>query len=200
MEEIPQEKIIEKSSDEISEDLKPKNKNKSGLTSERAKKMVEKAKKSPRHGKHGRLKKTIAIEEAYRRVQEKIIERSMKLIDTQTLIAHGTIKIFCIHSHWEGNGKKKSLIRDRPYLVENDEDIINVIDYQYGGGETDPNKHEKDDDEYDYYFISTKDPDNRAIKDQLDRIGLKAPDKIDITSEGKEIKQVTLVPPSANTK
>lgn len=191
MEDNVQEKIIEKSSDEVSRALK-QNKNKSGLTTKKAKEMAEKAKKSPRHGKHGKLKKTIAIEEAYKRVQEKIIERSLKLIDTQTILAHGTIKIFCIHSHWEGSGKKKSLIRDKPYLVEDDETIINVIDYQYGDGDTDPNDHEDDDDEFDYYFVSTKDPDNRAIKDQLDRIGLKAPDKIDLTTLGEKIQQVVI--------
>lgn len=179
-------KNTQKSSIKVSEGLKKPR----GFTKENAKAMAEKAKQSPNHGKHGPLKTTILIEDAYKAIQQKIIERSMKLIDTQTLLAQGTIKIFCIHSHWEGSGKKKALIRDKAYLVEDDEEIIKIIDYEYGDGDN-PNEHDHEDDEFDYFFVVTKDPDNRAIKDQLDRIGLKAPDKLDLTSGGKEIKQIT---------
>lgn len=161
-------------------------------TSERAKELRAKVKS------RGKNKKTLLIEEAYKNIQEKLIERSMKNIDTQTILAHGTIKIFCIHSHWEERGKKKSLIRDRAYLVENDETIMKVIDYEYGEGEN-PNEHDHEDDEFDYYFVATKDPDNRAIKDQLDRIGLKAPDKLDVTSKGESIKQIIIENPNANS-
>lgn len=170
---------------ESQEELNPKPKSKRFVL-DSAKAKEARAKAGPR----GPSKKTVLIKDAYKAIQQKIIERSMKLIDTQTLLAQGTIKVFCIHSHWEGSGKKKSLIRDKAYLVEDDEEIIKVIDYQYGGGDN-PNEHAHDDDEFDYYFVVTKDPDNRAIKDQLDRIGLKSPDKLDVTSGGKVIKQIT---------
>jgi len=166
--------VIDKSSNMVSNAIKKPR----GITKQNARLMAEKAKKSPKHGKHGRLKKTILIEEAYKNIQEKIIERSMGLINTQTIIAHGTIKIFKIVTTYVGSGKNKKRIREKPVLVTSDEEIAEVIDYEYGDGES-PNDDET------YYFVSVQDPDNRAIKDQLDRIGLKAPDKLDINAKGQ---------------
>lgn len=185
---MPEESNTQNSSVQVSQALPLKRKRGRDLSTTEAKRMAAKAKKSPRHGKHGKLKTTLAIEDAYRRIQEKIIERSMKLIDTQTLLAHGTIKIFRIGSHWEGTGKNKKLVKEKPVLVDKTDEIAEVLDFTYGDGEQDP-------DDEDYYFVTTKDPDNRAIKDQLDRIGLKAPDKVDVTTKGEEIKQIVIINP-----
>lgn len=154
--------------------------------SKRAKEMSKKALKSPRHGKHGKLKKTLAKEEVYRMVQEKLAERALKLIDTQTVVAHGTIKIYKIHYHWEGSGKKRTLIKDKPEIVTNDNEIIHVIDWEFGSREMgDPNEHDHEDEEYEFFFVNTQDPDNRAIESQLNRVFGKAPQKLDLTPGGK---------------
>ena len=109
--------------------------------------------------------------------REKILEeaknivagRTRKLIDTQTVLAMGAIKIFKIHYHWEGSDKKRTLIKDKAEIVENEEEIKKVIDYEYGSGDEDPNSHEDDDKEYDYFFVITKDPDNQALNSLMDR-------------------------------
>ena len=162
----------------------PSHKKKKTLSPERVKEMVEKAKKSPRHGKHGKQKKTLLMEEVYKQVQQKLVERAMGLVDTQTIIAHGTIKVYKIVSHWEGSGKNKRKVRGKPELVTDTEEIAACIDYEYGDGES-PN----DDDEY--FFVSTQDPDNKAIQAQLDRVFGKAPQTIDVTTKGNEIKSIT---------
>ena len=43
-----------------------------------------------------------------------------------------------------------------------------------------------------YYFITTKEPDNRAIDSILNRVFGKATDHIDVTSKGKKIGGVTI--------
>lgn len=130
-------------------------------------------------------KKTLLLEDAYKAVQQKLIERSMSLINTQTVIAHGTIKIYVIPSHWEGTGKNKKKVRGKPELVTDDETIARVIDYKFGDGDN------PSDDDDEYYFVSTQDPDNKAIESQINRIFGKAQANIDVTSGGKEVKQIT---------
>lgn len=99
-----------------------------------------------------------------------IAGRTRKLIDTQTILAMGAIKIYKIHYHWEGSGKKRSLIKDKPEIVENDDDIIQVIDWEFGSGAMgNPNDHDQEDEEYDYFFVMTKEPDNQALNSLMDR-------------------------------
>lgn len=142
------------------------------LSSQEAKKMAEKGKKSPKNGKHGKHKKTLLKEEVFKQVQDRLVERALKLIDTQTVIAHGTIKVYKIVTHYEGSGKNRRKVRGKPELVENDSEIAAAIDYEYGDGDS-----PSTDDEY--FFVSTKDPDNKAIQSQIDRVMGKAPQKIE---------------------
>jgi hypothetical protein len=159
--------------------LKKPNKRGYHLTSERAKELRSKVKS------HGKAKKTLIKEEVWRQAEQKLMSRTLGLIDTQTIIAHGTIKIYKIVSHTVGYGKNKKTIKEKPELIINDTEISRVLDWEYGSKDDDPNTDEE------YFFVSVQHPDNNAIKDQLNRIGLKSPDKIDITSGGKEIQQIT---------
>lgn len=171
--------------DSVLPDLKAqKTKKKNTLTSKQAKALSLKAQKSPLIGKHGKHKKTLLLEEAYKQVQERLIQRSLKLIDTQTVIAHGTIKVYKMVSHFEGSGKNRKKVRGRPEIVTNEDEIAAAIDYSYGDGDNPT-------DEDEYFFVTTKDPDNKAIQSQVDRIFGKAAQSIDLTSAGKEIKQIT---------
>ena len=162
----------------ISKVLKKKPR-KTHLSSEKAKEMSEKGKKTGKQGKHGKRKRTLLLEEVQKEIQRRLVERSLKLIDTQTVIAHGTIKVFKIT--YSMIGKKK--VRNPPELVTNDEEIASAIAYEYSDGEC-PNT----DDEY--FFISTVAPDGKAIESQLNRLLGKAPQSIDLTTKGKEFKNI----------
>lgn len=113
---------------------------------------------------------TIDREKILEEAKNIIAGRTRRLIDTQTILAMGAIKIFKIHFHWEGSGKKRTLVKDKPVIVENDEEIAHVIDWEYGsGGMGNPNDHDSEDEEYDYFFVMTKDPDNQALNSLMDR-------------------------------
>lgn len=113
---------------------------------------------------------TIDRERVLEEAKNIIAGRTRKLIDTQTILAMGAIKIYKIHYHWEGSAKKRTLIKDKPEIVENDDEIIQVIDWEFGsGGMGDPNNHDQEDQEYDYYFVMTKEPDNQALNSLMDR-------------------------------
>lgn len=168
------EKININSSPVVSPALEVKVKKPHRFDSKEAKRMSKKALKSPRHGKHGKLKITLAKEEVYRIVQERLAERALKLIDTQTVISHGTMKVYKITYHMEG----KRRVKNPPELVTKDKEIANAIGYEYGGG---PNPSTDDE----YFFITQKDPDNKAIESQLNRVFGKAPQKLDLTPGGK---------------
>lgn len=118
---------------------------------------------------------TIDREKVLELAKDIIAGRTRKLIDTQTILAIGAIKVFVIKSHWEGAGKNKRKVKSKPEIVSNDEDIIKVIDYEYGEGE-DPNT----DDEY--FFVMTKDPDNQAINSLMDRTYGKATENKNVTA------------------
>lgn len=140
--------------------------------------------KGGRNKKGKKHKTTIEREKVLEMAKDLVAGRTRKLIDTQSILAMGAIKIFKIHMHWEGSGKKKSLIRDKPEIVENEEEIIHVLDHEYGSGAMgDPNDHDDEDQEYDYFFVMTKDPDNQAIKDLLDRTFGKATENKNLTIE-----------------
>src|SRR6266403_4701345 len=145
---------IEKSSQEVSIELtQPKKKGRGrNLTTKEAKEMAAKALKSPRHGTHGKLKTTLLKEEVYKQMQQTLLERTMGLINTQTVLAHGTIKIFKIISRTVGSGKNARTIKEKPELVTDTDEIADVIGYQYGDG-ADPSDDET------YYFVTTQEPD-----------------------------------------
>lgn len=101
---------------------------------------------------------TIDRENVLNLAKDIIAGRTRKLVDTQTMLALGTIKVFRIR--YEFVGKKR--IAQKPELVSDDETIANVLYHEYADGE-DPS------DDSEYFFVTTKDPENQAIKDLLDR-------------------------------
>ncbi len=127
---------------------------------------------------------TIEREKVLELAKNIIAGRTRRLIDTQTLLATGSFKIFKIHYHWEGSGKKRTLIKDKPVLVDNDEEIIHVIDHEFGSGDMgNPNDHDHEAEEYDYFFVTTKEPDNQAIDSLLNRTFGKATENKNLTIE-----------------
>lgn len=160
------------------------------LTREKAIAMNAKAVLSPRIGKRGKHKSTLTKEEAFRAVQERIIERSLKLTNAQTMLGLGTIKVFRVDGHYEMFGKVRKLVKDKPKIVKDDDEIIKVLDHEYGDGQ-DPSDFENSDNEYPkFYFVEVKDANNSAIDSQMNRVFGKALEKVDITSQGKSVAPV----------
>lgn len=143
--------------------------------------------KSPRIGKRGKDKATLTKEQVYREMQEKIIARTLKLTNAQSMLGLGTIKVFRIDAHYEMFGKARKLVKEKPVIVKDDEEIIRVLDHEYSDGE-DPNSD--DGSSAQFYFVEVKDASNQAIDSQLNRVFGKAMDKVDITTNGKGIAPV----------
>lgn len=136
------------------------------LTSEMATQLSMKAKLSPKQGKHGKWKKTLMKEEVFKQIQAKLLERSFKLLNTQTVLAHGGMMVFKIKSEWVGVGKKKWLKKGRPEIVKNQHEIAAAINWEYGDASEDENPST----ETEFFFIITKEPDGNSIRDQLNRV------------------------------
>ena len=132
--------------------------NKSKITPESIKKRLEASAKGGRNKRGIKNKSTIDREKVLQLAKDIVAGRTRRLIDTQTLLAMGTIKVFVIR--YEMIGKKK--VAKKPELVTGEEQIINALHYEYADGES-PNDNDE------YYFVTTKDPDNQAINSLLDR-------------------------------
>lgn len=142
---------------------------KKALTPEEAAILKKKLSEAGRRGGHAkkgkRAKHVIDREAALKAWQEGALKRSQGLLNVQSMLALGSIKVFRIDSHWEdsSNGKSKFKVKSKPRLVSNTEEIIAALDYEFGDGES------PSDDET-YYFVTTKDPDGRAIDSMMDRM------------------------------
>ncbi len=136
-----------------------------------------------RQRSYGRLKKgkkhklTIDRERMLEEFKDSVARRSRTLMTAQMVLATGSIQVFRIDTEILGEGKNKKVIRKRPVLVTSTEEIIDALDYEYANGES-PN-----DDEV-YYFVTTKDPDNGAVKDLLDRTFGKAKESMAVEHSG----------------
>ena len=126
------------------------------------------AKKGKKH------KTTIEREKVLELAKDIIAGRTKRLIDTQSILAMGAIKVYVIHSHWEGSGKNKKRVKDKAEIVSDDEEIGRALDYEFGEGD-----NPSDDDSY--YFVMTKEPDNSAIDSLLNRTFGKATENKNLT-------------------
>ena len=117
------------------------------------------AKRGKRH------KATIEREETIEVAKDIIAGRTMALVNKQLELALGEIKVFCVRYHWEGSGENKKLVGSKPKIVRGDEKMSVALDYELGknGYSSNPNTKLR------YFFVMTKEPDNRAINSLLDR-------------------------------
>lgn len=103
-----------------------------------------------------------------------VARRTKTLLNVQTLLAVGSIKVFCIITEVDAKGVQR---RSKPELVVDDEEIIAALDYEYGDGDS-LNDEER------YYFVTTKDPDNAAINSLMDRTFGKPKESVDLKHSG----------------
>ncbi|MDQ0672949.1 hypothetical protein QFZ36_000510 [Pseudarthrobacter siccitolerans] len=104
-----------------------------------------------------------AVLAAYR---ARVARNADRLFNSQLALAEGLQILFRVDKDSKGN--------DLPAVQVTDAAEIKA----YIDGETEGEE---------YYFISTKTPDNRAIDSMLDRAFGKAQQSIDLTSKGKEL-------------
>jgi len=117
-----------------------------------------------------------AIEAAF---HQRILGAVDRLFNSQITLAEGRSYLFRIDEVGEGKEKKR-----RHVLVTDPTEIAKYLDGQLDGvepGETG-----------DYYYLQTKDPDNRSIDSMLDRVFGRAQQKVELTgSDGRD-----LIPPA----
>jgi hypothetical protein len=140
---------------------------------------------SPRTGKRGKDIATLTREQALLNLQEKIIARTSKLANAQSMLGLGTIRVYRIDSHYEQFGKTKKLVKHKPVIVDNDDEITAILDHEYNGAGS-------PDTETQFYFVEVQEPNNTAIDSQLNRVFGKARESIDVTSNGNSIAPVII--------
>lgn len=116
-----------------------------------------------------------AIMRAYK---QRVMQSADVLLNAQLTLAKGMTHLYKIEKYYKGRGKDKKLIHKKPKLVTDDWEIKAYLNGILEDGEL-------EDPADTYYFITTKNPDNRALDSMLDRAFGKASQSIDLTSEGK---------------
>jgi hypothetical protein len=115
------------------------------------------------------------VEEAF---TQRVLNAADRLFNAQLALAEGTTHVFKIVETGEGKQKKREHV-----LVTDPEEIKAFLD-EYDGGSGEMNGE--------YYYLTTKAPDNRAIDSLLDRAFGKAINKTEISGKNGEAIQVNV--------
>lgn len=124
-----------------------------------------------------RNKATVDREKELEEFKNLTARRRKTLWSAQMVLAMGSIQVFRIDTETVGQGKNKKTFKKKPVLVTNTEEIIKALDFEYAEGD-DPN------DEETYYFVTTKDAENKAIDSLLDRTFGKAKESVAVEHSG----------------
>lgn len=126
--------------------------------------------------KGSKNKKTKEQEVIRQEFKDRVLKSMGELINSQMNLAKGCQFLFVIetYKYKDKSGKWKEE-RKKPKIVESQ----SVIE-QYLAGELD-----EEDDEY--YFMTTQKPDNRSLDSLIDRVFGKAMQSMDLTSGGESI-------------
>lgn len=117
-------------------------------------------------------KKTPAVIEreiAFKEMRDRIAKNTDRLLSAQFSIALGQQFLYRIDSRVEG----KRTIKEKPVLVTAEWEIRAFLDGEF---DDEPDK---------YYYITTKEPDNNALRDMFDRTYGKSKENIDIKTNGE---------------
>jgi len=121
-----------------------------------------------------KTKNTIDREAVLELAKDIIAGRTKRLIDTQSILAIGCIKVFVIHTYYEGTGKNRKKMKSKPELVTKDNEIVDALNHEFNDG-NDPSNED------DYYFVMTREPENVAIDSLLNRTFGRATENTKIT-------------------
>lgn len=136
--------------------------------------------------------KTLEREKVMAALSQRILKIADGILDKQLVLVRGQQFLYKIEKERAGGTAKAPIYRSKPpELVEAETEIRGYLENlaEHDGQYTleDPN-----DPSATYYFITTKEPDNRAIDSIFNRIFGKATDHLDVTSKGKKIGGVTI--------
>lgn len=131
--------------------------------------------------KGAKNKTTLEKEAVLSAVKQRIMGMAGKLIDAQASLAQGLTYLYVIRTVEEG----KKQVKQKPELVT-DPGVIE----DYLAGELDGNEDE-------YYYITTKEPNNQAIDSLFNRTFGKPKESLDVdlSSKGQPISGITIVKP-----
>lgn len=127
--------------------------------------------------KGGRPKGSISEEtrmqqESMKLIKRRVFEATDHLLNAQMGLAVGSQYLFKIKTY---KGQKSD-----PILVKSQSEIEAYLRGEYEGSDTE------------YYFMTTKDPDNRALKDLLDRTHGKAKESVEVTNPDGNLKTIII--------
>lgn len=121
--------------------------------------------------------------------EQRALKHVQELLSAQLTVAKGVQMLFVIHTDSKGVRRKPEMITDpetiNKFLDEN-EGVDGVIQSEREG--LDPKSKVED-----YYFMTTKVPDTRAIENILDRVFGKAAQQLDVTSGGEKLTSAPLI-------
>ncbi len=118
--------------------------------------------------KGSKSQKTIEREIALKELRDRVVRSYSSLLNSQMAIAHGLTFLYVIRTNKKGQ-------RSKPELVKSQATIEAFL------------ADELDNDDEEYFFMSTERPDNKAIDSLLDRTFGKAQQNMDVTSDGKAL-------------
>lgn len=136
--------------------------------------------------------KTLEREKVMSALTQRVLRIADGIVDKQLVLVRGQQFLYKIEKERAGGTAKSPIYRSKPpELVESKTEIRGYLENlaENDGQYTleDPN-----DPSATYYFITTKEPDNRAIDSLLNRVFGKATEHIDVTSKGKKVGGVTI--------
>jgi len=116
-----------------------------------------------------KLDKTIKKEHAEAYIRDRVIKGLAKLVNAQLSLADGLQMLYKIDTiEKKGRNGQIYIEKSKPILVTNQTEIENYL-----AGDYDKVKE--------YYFLTTKQPDNKAITDLFDRVFGRAKQAIDLS-------------------
>ena len=107
-------------------------------------------------------------------LRAKILKSADKLYQSQMALANGCSFLYCVTTNKKG-------IRSKPELITNQKKIEEYL------------RGKLDNEQSEYYFITTEKPDGRAIDSLMDRVFGKAPQSVDMTSDGEKLGPIEAV-------
>ena len=115
---------------------------------------------------------TLERDRVFAEVRQRILKKADQILNAQLSLAEGQQFLYRIDTEIK-DGKK---FRSKPVLVANPEEIANFLDGEYGDGESMNTETE-------YYYITTKEPNNMAIDSMFDRTFDKAKQSVEVNGE-----------------
>jgi hypothetical protein len=135
--------------------------------------------------KGGMNQATLERLQVEKELKQRVLKNANRLYDAQFSLAQGLSYLFVIKTETDKKGNKRKL---RPELITSPIIIESYLNGDY-----------EEDTEDEYFFITTKAPDNKAIDSLLDRTFGKAQQSLDVTSQGDKLGVIVLPQKNVNT-